>query len=248
MFVHYRTQGFILKKEDRGEADQLFTIYTKDFGKLDVLGKAIRKISSKLRSGAEVFYLTEIEFIQGKAFKTLTDAILINKFENLRKNLKALSVAHKISELLDKLVRGQEPDENLWELLNEVFKKLNDWVLVLKKQQDIWKLEIIYHYFLWNFFSILGYQQEFYRCAVCQKKILPVMNFFNPKEGGLVCKQCKKTINAEKEINSDTVKIIRILIKDDWQTLKKLKIEEENLKSLKIISNCYLSHILGETQ
>jgi len=68
MFVHYRTQGLILKKEDQGEADLLFTIYTKDFGKLEILGRAIRKISSKLRSGAEIFYLSEVEFIQGKIY------------------------------------------------------------------------------------------------------------------------------------------------------------------------------------
>ena len=86
MFFKYRTQGFILKKEDRGETDQLFTIFTRDFGKLEVLGKAIRKISSKLRSGMEIFYLSEIEFIQGKTYKTLTDIFLIKKFQNLRKN------------------------------------------------------------------------------------------------------------------------------------------------------------------
>jgi len=44
MFTYYRAQGFILKKEDRGEADRIFTIYTKDFGKLELLAKAVRKI------------------------------------------------------------------------------------------------------------------------------------------------------------------------------------------------------------
>ncbi len=63
MAVHYRTQGFVLKKTDLWEADQVFSIYTQDFGKLKVLGKAIRKIKSKLRSGAELFYLSETEFI-----------------------------------------------------------------------------------------------------------------------------------------------------------------------------------------
>ena len=88
MFIHYRTQGFILKKIDRGEVDRIFTIYTKDFGKLELLAKAERKIQSKLRGGLELFYLSEIEFIQGKAHKTLTDAILIDNFKNLRGNLK----------------------------------------------------------------------------------------------------------------------------------------------------------------
>ena len=84
MAVHYRTQGFVLRKTDLREADQVFSIYTKDFGKLKILGKAIRKIKSKLRSGADLFYLSELEFIQGKAYKTLTDAIALNKFKNIR--------------------------------------------------------------------------------------------------------------------------------------------------------------------
>jgi len=125
MFVHYRTPGFILKKEDRGEADQLLTIYTRDFGRLEILGKAIRKISSKLRSGVEIFYLSEIEFIQGKTSKTLTDAIALEKFENLKKSFKKLRIAYKITEVFNELVKGQEKDENLWNLLLETFQRLN---------------------------------------------------------------------------------------------------------------------------
>ena len=160
MAVHYRTQGFIIKKTDRGEANQLFTIYTKDFGKLEILGKAIRKIKSKLRGGTELFYLSETEFIQGKTHKTLTDAILIESFPNIRQDLNKLTVAHKISETLDNLIKGEEPDEEIWQLLTETFEKLN---------KD--KLEIIYYYFLWNLLSILGYQTELYQCLICQKKL-----------------------------------------------------------------------------
>jgi DNA repair protein RecO (recombination protein O) len=88
MFVRHRTLGLVFKKEDRGEADQIFKIFTKDFGKIEVLGKGIRKISSKLRSQIDIFYLSEIEFIQGKIYKRLTDALLIEKYKNLRKSFK----------------------------------------------------------------------------------------------------------------------------------------------------------------
>ena len=154
MFLNYRTQGFILKKVDRGEADQLFTIFTKDFGKLEVLGKAIRKISSKLRSGAEIFYLSEIEFIQAKAHKTLTDAIAIDKFGNVRNDLKKLKISHQIAEIFDGLVKGQEKDENLWNLLNETFQKLNSLSFVPCR------LSLIFYYFFWNLISILGYEPQ----------------------------------------------------------------------------------------
>ncbi len=69
MFTRYRTQGIILGKVDRGESDRLFTIYTKDYGIINLLARSERKIKSKLRSGLELFYLSEIEFIQGKAQK-----------------------------------------------------------------------------------------------------------------------------------------------------------------------------------
>jgi len=80
VFTHYRTRGIILKEANRGEADRLFILYTKDFGKIEILGKGIRRINSKLRPGISFPSLSEIEFIQGKRYKTLTDASLLADF------------------------------------------------------------------------------------------------------------------------------------------------------------------------
>lgn len=165
MFVHYRTQGLFLQKEERGDADLLFTVYTKDFGKLEILGKAIRKISSKLRAGAEIFYLSEIEFIQGKTYKTLTDTILIEKFTNIKADLKRLRVAYKISGILDDLVKDQESDEKIWRLSKETFNKLSEVEIAGAR------LGLLYYYFFWNLISLLGYQPELRADSICGKKI-----------------------------------------------------------------------------
>jgi len=238
MAIHYRTQGIILKKADRGEANQLFTIYTKDFGKLDILGRAIRKIKSKLRTGAELFYFSELEFIQGKTYKTLTDAILIDKFRNLRKDLRKLKITYKISEVFNNLVSGQEPDKKIWQLLNEVLSKLNNCQIV-----KLSNCQLLYYFFLWNLFSILGYQPELYNCALCQKKMKPEKLFFNPKEGGVICFNCFIQLKSGKEITLETVKILRIILKKNWPILSKIKIEEDYLKFLNVISEIYYSYI-----
>lgn len=248
MAIHYRTQGFIFKKRDTGEADRLFTIYTKDFGKLEILAKAERKIKSKLRAGLELFYLSEIEFIQGKIHKTLTDAILINNFKNLRKDLKRLQIAYKISETFDGLIKGEGSDEQIWNLINEAFNELNSLEIKNWTPPSHCPLEIIYYYFLWNLISFLGYQPELYNCSLCQKKLTPENIFFNSKEGGLICNQCKKSTKADKQIESDIVKIIRIFLKKDWPTLKRLKIEDKDLKQLAGISNFYLAEILRQVE
>lgn len=250
MFVHYRSKGLILKKVDRAEADQLLLIYTKDFGRLEILAKAVRKISSKLRAGAEIFYLSEVEFIQGKAQKTLTDAILIEKFENLRKDLKKLKVACKIAEVSDNLISDQEPDEKIWQLFLETFDKLNAKYPEGKPptshgagkiQDTIYK---IYYYFLWNLLLILGYKPELYNCVVCQRKIAPENIFFSPREGGVICNLCKKSVKSTKEIKPETIKILRLLLKRDWATLKRLKIEGKDLDKVKTISDYFISEII----
>lgn len=154
MFIHYRTQGIVVNKEDRGEFDQLFTIYTKDFGKLEILGKAIRKIGSKLRQGVEIFYFSEIEFIEGKRQKTLTDAILLDKFPGIRTDLTKLKIANEVSRSFDGLVVGQETDENVWQLLLDTFRRLD------RLRLTTYNFQLVYYHFFWKLVCALGYQPE----------------------------------------------------------------------------------------
>jgi DNA repair protein RecO (recombination protein O) len=237
MFLRYRTLGFVFKKENRGEADQLFKIFTKDFGKVEILAKGIRKISSKLRSQIDIFYLSEIEFIEGKIQKKLTDAVLVEKFRNLRKSLKKLSIAFQISEDLEKLIKGQEKDERIWNLILETFKTLNEPNLQFK----ICNLQ--YYYFFWNLVYLLGQGPELYFCSVCQKRLKPGRNFFNEKEGGMICADCFKKIKRGKEIDSNLVKILRLIFEKDFNFLKKLKIKNRDLSNLKELSNLYFNFL-----
>lgn len=204
MALYYRTCGFVIKKNDIAEADRIFTIFSRDFGKIRILGKSIRKIPSKLKSGIDIFYLSEIEFIQGKTYKTLTDSVVLEKFKNIRKNLIKLKIIHKIAGSLNGLLGVEEKDDKLWDLVNETFEKLEDYSLPTKNYLSV------YYYFLWNFFSILGYKPELFHCAVCQTKLSPNTLYFSPNEGGIVCNLCINKTKNPKKVNSDLVKILKI--------------------------------------
>lgn len=230
MTTRYKTKAFVFKKSDRNEADRFFSVFTNDFGRLDIFAKAIRKSASKLKGGIDTFFISEIEFIQGKNKKTLTDAVVVKKFDNIFLDLEKFKIANKISGVVDSFIKGEERDENIFNLLYEVFDKLNSDKLNGKKSI------FIYYYFLWNILSLLGYHQEVKNCTNCNDKLIPENIHFSNKEGGVICKGCLgKDISAQK-INADVVKILRIILLKDWETLSKLKIEESSQKILENIS------------
>ena len=234
MTSKYRTKAFIFQKNNINETDRVFSVFTDDFGHLNIFAKAIRKITSKLRNGIDIFFLSEIEFIQGKNRKTLTDASVIKKFNNIFQSPEKFRVAYKIGEILSNFIKGEEKDQRLFDLLEDSFHRLDDNNLSADK------CNLVYQYFLWNAFSLLGYKSEVNICAICHKKLIPNEVYFSGEEGGIICKICLgkdiQILRYAKKINSDIVKILRIILLKDWHTLSKLKISINSQKLLDDVS------------
>jgi len=236
-FTHYRTYGFVFKKEDKREADRIYAIFTLEYGRIQVLGRAIRKITSKLRSGIDLFYLSEIEFIQGKNYKTLTDTQLLNEFKGIRRSPIKLKIAFRVAEVLDRFLTFEEQDKKIWDLIINTFKKLDNI--------PSFKAWLLFYYFLWNFLSLLGYQPELYNCTLCQRKLTPVNLSFSKKEGGIICERCRKKEKKVEEISPETVKILRMILKGDWETLDRIKNNYVFKKELQKTSSKYYFYLLS---
>ena len=230
MTNHYKTRAIVFKKNNLNESDRNFSVFTDNFGRLDIFAKAIRKNASKLRGGMDVFFMSEIEFIQGKNRKTLTDAVKIKKFDNIFDNLEKFKIANKIGEILESFIKGEEKDEDIFNLLQDSFSRLND------RDTKTGKYSSIYYYFLWNALSMLGYHPEVQKCNICRGEINPDDVYFSARLGGATCKNCSVKDKFSQKINSDVVKILRIILKKDWQTLSRLKVESASQKILAEIS------------
>tara|TARA_Y100000310_G_C20566234_1_gene755631 strand:- start:772 stop:1233 length:462 start_codon:yes stop_codon:yes gene_type:complete len=126
MAFHYKTQGIILKKRDQGEANCVFKVFTKEYGKLTLFAVSVRKITSKLRGGLDLFSLSKLEFVQGKQKKVLVQAISLRQPLASLQNLSRLQAAMLITNLVDKHMAEQEKDEKVWELLVQSFSELQD--------------------------------------------------------------------------------------------------------------------------
>ncbi len=207
MFSRHRTKGVFLKSQDRGESDRFFTVYTSDFGKVNLFAKSIRKRESKLRFGTSFSFLNEIEFIEGKNYKTLTDIRIIDDYKLTRKNLSACTLAHKACEDVDLLTREEEKDRNVWLLLNTFLKRIN-----CKEEMSI----SIYLCFIWKLFSFLGYKPELEQCVICSQKIKGNLFYFSAVEGGLVGPCCLEKANSPIAVTMKIIDLMKLFSKREF--------------------------------
>lgn len=127
----YLTDGIILKKKDFGEADRLFWIYTEKFGMIMASAKGVRLEKSKLRSNLDVFTYGEFAVISSKDFWRLVDAretasLKLNRdsVEQTRLVGEQVKIFTKATNLLIRMIKGEERNEELWVLLKDLFLRL----------------------------------------------------------------------------------------------------------------------------
>ncbi len=147
----YKTQGIIIKNINSGETDRLLTVYTKDFGKLLLKAKAIRKKQAKLKGHLELFSYVHLMAIPTKSWPLITGAELIRGFLFLHRSLPALAASYYLAEIIDRLMIGPERDERIWNTILLAFCQLN------KKEEDVRK---IIKDFEIRIIEALGYGQQ----------------------------------------------------------------------------------------
>lgn len=113
-----------MRKVGVGEADALYFIYTKDFGKIRARAQGVKKEGAKLKGHLEVLSHSSVGFVLGKNGERLTQAQIINSWPGIRNDLDKLKAALYAVGLVDKYCLVGEKDKKLWELLLESFKEL----------------------------------------------------------------------------------------------------------------------------
>lgn len=136
----YKTDGIILKRINFGEADKILTIFTKKHGKIKILAKGVRRITSRRSPNVELFNCVTLFVHRGKTFDILTEAQVSNTFTSIRKNLELVGLAYYICELVDGLCAEHQPHPKVYELLLSTLNEL-DHGLNLPAGRQVQKFE-----------------------------------------------------------------------------------------------------------
>lgn len=232
----YTTKAIILSRQPFRENDCRVVAYSIDKGRIDLVARGTKKISSKLAGHLEPFNLSDLMVARGRQYDYIGAAISKNCYYGIKSDSEKTACAGQAIGIFNQLVKHGEKDKKLFEFLKNFLEALNE------NQLSVISCELFYHFFALSILVELGYRPELYKCVICGNKILPAGNCFGLLKGGLICANCRKN-NKNKQslpISTDCIKVLRLAVESDLNKLIKLKINDKLIKETSnIISSFY---------
>lgn len=119
----FKTEGIVIKRKNFGEADRILTVFTKNKGKISIIAKGVRKISSRRSSHIELLNLSLLTCHDSK-MPILTEAEALSYFSPLKCDLTKAGYAFYVCELIDGLLAEHQENRAVFNLLQQVFYDL----------------------------------------------------------------------------------------------------------------------------
>lgn len=113
----YSTEAVILKRKNLGETDRILTIFTKEFGKMRVIAKGVRRITSRRAPSLEPFSHVVLYLYKGKTWDHVTDVTVIHAYSTIGQNIDFISRGYYVCELVDSLLPDKQEHQDIFDLL-----------------------------------------------------------------------------------------------------------------------------------
>jgi DNA repair protein RecO len=120
----YTTAAIVLKSITSGEADELTSCYTRDFGKIMIKARGAKKRTTKQGNFTHPFSLLRLSFILGRNGGAILSGVRDEYTHNaLAADLYACGYVSSFLRLCDEIAYEGQHDKKLWQLLVSVLSE-----------------------------------------------------------------------------------------------------------------------------
>ena len=231
MSIH-RTEAIVIKKQDFRETSLIVNFYTREFGKLSGILKGIRSEPQKFASSLETFSLNEIIFYKKKSssLHLVSQCDVRENFSPLRQNLSRMASASIIMELVDSLMPAEDKNEEVFNLIHECLKELQN-AHNPDKILTIFKIKML---------SLSGFKPNFDSCVCCDSRTISDSKF-SLSRGGLICAGCYKKDTSARAIFRGTVASILHIQRNNFKANLNLGLNPQIKRELDLILSSFLN-------
>ena len=230
----YKTEAIVLKRTHLGEADSIITLYTPNLGKIRAIAKGVRRPKSKLGGHLDLLTQSALLLAQGQNLDIITQSQTIESFLPLKGDLRRISCAFYIAELVDQFTAEQVENYPIYKLLHTDLL----WLCGARN------CELVLRHFELQLLRHLGYQPELHQCLGCKSPLAPQRNLFSASSGGALCPDCGRNEPAVRPISVDALKVMRFLISSDHASAGRLRMSRDLSQEVEQLIRWYIRYLL----
>jgi DNA repair protein RecO (recombination protein O) len=131
----YKAEGIILKRKNAGEADRILTIFTKQFGKIRVIAKGVRRTTSRRSAHLEVFKHVSFSCVSAVSMDMLVEVETIVTHSDREVDLSHIADAYYVCELIDVFMPEKLEHEEVFFLLSRAINAIQtDKQYIVRKE------------------------------------------------------------------------------------------------------------------
>lgn len=222
-------EGVILKQTPYKENDMILHVYTKEYGKIGVLARGIRKMTSKNAGACQSMMISEMTIHLKKGLSSLIKATPVHYLRHMKESIDSEIIGNYILEYFYRYIEENNPREADYEILIDSLKALD---------QGYQPLLV---YLLFNVFVLddNGVSIDVEGCVLCGSKQVVSISL---EDGGFLCLE---HLGNHQVYSVEVLKAFRHIHKVPMYKIDFLHIEEPVIKQLISIMDYYLEEYTG---
>ena len=232
----FKTEAFVLRSRPMSRADRLYDLYLPQEGVVPVILRSAAKPGNKLAGHMLPFAKVRVMIGRGRR-DHLAGATIIKDFSNLRTELKSLTLAAAVAEiLLHDHSLGNKFEEFL--LVDNILHLLNEADLSYQQKK------ILVRIFLWKYLKLLGYAPQLDQCLVCNQVLKSQANSYLPGRG-IICEE--HSDNQAYPVSQALIDWLKNMLLADWPDLLDAELSLSLNKEWGQISQVYYQTVFEST-
>ena len=228
----FTTEAVVLKTDDFGDANRVVTLFTKEFGKLEVNAYGCRRARSPLSGATQMFNHISAELSRGTQVDTLREADVLH-FYDITRDLNRLAYASLLFEIVNRMTLPRQVEP-------ETFTLLKNSLPALATRTP----KIIALVGACQFMETSGVQLNFNRCVHCGREIVGDASI-SLLDGGAVCNSCVDFVTESRPYPVGLRKTFETMLGFDWRADTKLFFNSKQLDAAESFFVDYVHSILG---
>jgi DNA repair protein RecO (recombination protein O) len=218
----------------------LYTLYTLEQGKVQLVAKGVRKSEAKLAGQLETLIQGLVIAVKGNGMGKIAGAVAEKNVSYLRSDADILKRVLETVNVFERLVGWDEPDAELFNLL-AIYLALSD---DLAKEKQAEKAMLLAEGFLFQLFARLGYAIETGACVVSGNKLRSGQrHFFSPSAGGVLAGEHIHNAHNAFPVSESAIKLMRIFLSNKLESLSRVRVNEKEFREVRQASSLFFEWI-----